>query len=81
MIDAEVARRHGDIPDAQIGMFLHAGTIRGRAVDRRDGAETERMKLVEQKLNVRRHVVGDEDERRLLLGVHWRARDVPAARS
>ena len=47
----------------KIRAVLEAGRERARPVGRGDGAEAEHVQLVEQQLDVRRHVVGDEDQR------------------
>jgi hypothetical protein len=59
---------------------LGAHPKRRRAVVRRDGAEAEDVQLIEQELDVRGDVVGDEDQRRIRR--RWRelAHAVRAAR-
>ena len=81
MIYPEITGRHRDIQNTEIGTMLDARGYGGGAIYGADGAEPECFELIEQKLHVRRHVVGDEDQRGLLFGVHSNATDAPAARS
>jgi hypothetical protein len=81
MIDTQLAGWHRNVQYAQIRVMLDARSDRARPIDRSHSAETKCLQLVEQKLHVRRYVIGDENERRLLLGVHSSFTDAPAARS
>ena len=62
VIAAEVARRHRDVEDAEIGAMLEARREGAGPVRRGDGAKAEDVQLVEQELDVRRDVVGDENQ-------------------
>ena len=61
VVDAEVARRHRDIEDAEIGMMLEGRRHRGRSVDGGYRFVTQAVQLVEQQLDVGGNVVSDEN--------------------
>ena len=65
VVDAEVARRHRDVEDAEVRAMLETRRKRRRAVRRGNRAEPQHVQLIEQKLDVRRDVVGDEYQRRV----------------
>jgi hypothetical protein len=65
VVDAEVPRRHRDVEDAEVRHLVEADLHRRRSVGRGDRPEAQDVELVEQQLHVRRHVVGDEDDRRV----------------
>ncbi len=69
VVHAEVAGRHRHVEDAQVRPTLEAHRQRRRAIRRRERAKSQHVELVEQQLHVRRHVVGDENQR----GVRGRA--------
>ncbi len=64
VVAAEGARRHRDVENAEVRPVRVAGVDRRRAIDRFDDAVAERAELIVQQLDVRRNVVGDENQRR-----------------
>src|SRR6185437_796646 len=70
VIDAQLPGGHRDVENTQVGVMLDARSDRRRPIDGRDRAEAQSLQLVEQKLHVRRHIVGDQNERWLLLYIH-----------
>ena len=73
--DPEVAGRHRDVENAEVGMVLEAGGHRPGAVVGSDRAKPEQGQLVGQQLDVGVDVVGDEDERgELRAGARHRSR-------
>ena len=78
IVDAEVAGGHRHVEDAEVGTMLEARGERRRSVRGGDGAEAQHVQLIEQQLDVRRDVVGDENQRRIRWwrdGLHDRLMD------
>ena len=63
VIDAEVTGGHRDVENREIGAAVETRRQRRRRITRHHGAKAERFELVDEQLDVRIHIVGNEDQR------------------
>ena len=73
VVASQIARGHRHVEDAEIRFVLEARDKRAGPVGRGDRAKSEHVELIEEKLDVRRDVVRDENERgvgRRLIQLH-----------